>query len=607
MALDENGNVRPVGWGKGLAEAISAFAGNPKADAEAEAFRTTSAFNKLKLDEAARLAERDKALDPARKKWRSLWTEEEVDGPTEVLADGLGVNPTKIKKPAAMRFDGERGFVFDQGRIGDIISSGSELYGPDFITKWHGFLTKAGPEWAKLTPEERNRVTRDGPESITGGIPMSAASKENNAGTVMAVDTAKANAGAKVKEIETDTNAKLQLSHGLVQDPRTGEWRIGPKSPIGRLLSGFGLGESKPAVTQASGTTEDDMTSYGSSGMPEVTTESDDNSSETTSTPDEIPQLFSGGDLNPPATKQYSDDKKSASSGKIADSIAAGGSVTENKDGSFSFKPSAPSREMNPAEQARQAANDMGVRSLPSETEKLKKRELDDQWAGGLAQQVARLVADEDGDAPDLAFIEPVVRQINDLRIDLERRGYDSDEARSLAVRLAVDSYSKYFQTNYEWPGKNRIELKQDPTFGPKGETIFTAHTGKSNTWGRDVTPDEVQKTVADDVAGNATEHVPNMYIDKPTYVKKIPETLTALGVPPDKQSNPDIQALAVGLMWMKDVKEYAPQNGWRFSEPSGVGGGQHVIRTMKDPAAYMKLLDEKIKQYEEYIRNKSK
>ena len=92
------------------------------------------------------------------------------------------------------------------------------------------------------------------------------------------------------------------------------------------------------------------------------------------------------------------------------------------------------------------------------------------------------------------------------------------------------------------------------------------------------------------------------MYIDKPTYDKKLPDTLTSLGVHPDYHDNEELKALGIGLLWMKDVYDTAPGNGYRFSETAGVGQG-HVVRTMRDPAAYMKALAERIQQTEQYIK----
>ena len=147
MALDKFGNVMGTGTGNAIAEAMFALAGNPKADAEAENFRTVGDANKIKLEETRRAAEREKALDPHRKGLADLFAErEELDpaGGDEVAADGL--RPKTIRKRAAFHWNGNS-FEFDQDAVSKLVEHGVAINGVDFAKNWHGFLTNAAPTY----------------------------------------------------------------------------------------------------------------------------------------------------------------------------------------------------------------------------------------------------------------------------------------------------------------------------------------------------------------------------------------------------------------------------------------------------------------------------
>lgn len=579
--IDQYGNLRTAGYGQGLSEIAKAIAGSPKADAEAANFRNVSEANQIKLEDARRAAERDKGLDPHRKGLADLFKETETFGEGEtVYPDGSG--PSIVKKRAAFHWNGNR-FEFDQDAVSKLVEHGVALYGPDFAKNWHGFLTNAAPKYDDIDPTHQPLATTSGRAAVPGGVRLSDSQTKNIEDNSIATAVSNAKAKGKAAEIEADNKTNLDLSHGIIRDPRTGGFRIGPKSPLGKLLSGFGV--TKQEEEEADPETPSDNADE-STGEPQPTVA---NVTQEEASGQQPPSpIF---DLDTPVTKQYSADKKTASSSKVAEVISGGGKVVKNKDGSFSFNPAEPSREMNPSEIARDAANSQGVRSLPSQADINAKRKIDDEWSAGLAKRLVGSVADKEGDSPHPDLLGPIADVVNGVRIDLESRGIEPDQARSIAYDIVTKAYNQQFRTNWEMFGKNLIEKNPDA-------------------WDKDdknVTPEFAAEAVKTKVSTDVNK-VPNMYLDHEKYAKSSRNILDSLGVSPDLdyESDEKLKSMLVGIAWMQDVINNAPANGYRFSSP-GKAGGKHIIHVMTDPANDIQKFQQRIDQMKEYIQNNYK
>ena len=168
-----------TGTGNAVAEAMFALAGNPKADAEAENFRTVGEANKIKLEEARRAAEREKALDPHRKGLADLFAEKEEFDPAggeEIGPDGS--RPKTIRKRAAFHWNGNK-FEFDQDAVSKLVEHGVAINGVDFAKNWHSFLTRAAPVNAHVDPTYQGEASIGGLGAVPGGSRMSSGQIEN--------------------------------------------------------------------------------------------------------------------------------------------------------------------------------------------------------------------------------------------------------------------------------------------------------------------------------------------------------------------------------------------------------------------------------------------
>jgi len=206
--IDQFGNIRTTGTGLSIAQAIAALAGNPKADAEAANFRNVSEANQIKLEDARRAAERDKALDPHRQGLAGLFKPTESwdpNGGEEVGPDGL--RPKMIKKRAAFHWNGNR-FEFDQDAVSQLVEHGVALYGPDFAKNWHPFLTNAAPKYDDIDPTYQPAATMGGRASVPGGARMGEKQVENLNANTIATAIAKANADAETGVIDNPDGTK---------------------------------------------------------------------------------------------------------------------------------------------------------------------------------------------------------------------------------------------------------------------------------------------------------------------------------------------------------------------------------------------------------------
>ena len=620
MALDENGNVKSSGWGKALGDVAGLIAGNPRADAEADAFRTQSEFNKLKLGEAKKTADEAAKLEPFKVRINQLISGWDDPDTTQDDPESGSTHPISIpgKKHAPIfTHDPKNGFVIDptiaSQRLPEYMSIMHRVYGHEAMAKMHPFFNQAaiaaptaGQTPADFeaatgrTPDGANAERRYGQPGLINALnhglaPRTAEQEKIKLGNAV---TAAKTAGT-VGKIDADNKTLLELSHGMIKTPEG--WRIGPDSPLGKLLAAMEGGEEEPAVQPTGERPPDDMTSHGSSGFPEVVTKSDDNSSES-STPTGTEQpLTPEGDPAPepifdlyrdPVTKQYGADKKTASSSKLAESISGGVKKTRNKDGSFTLTPNEPQREMNPAEAARDTANALMLSRLPTEAEKQKKRELDDSWASGVGSRFSEAVADKEGDKIGATQSSPIATLINDTRLDLEERGFDPDKARSIAFQIVQDKYKDKYQTNWEMWGDNLIEEK---TAGPGKWDWIRGGAGDG------VSGSDAAKYLGDAVASDINK-VHNMYVDRAQYEKRAPKILEEMGFQHDfADQDPKLSAMLVGIAWMEDVVAKAHKNGYRFSAPIK-GSSKHMIKTMQNPSEDIDSFNKRIQEMKEYI-----
>lgn len=224
MALDENGNVRSSGWGKALGDIAGVIAGNPKADAEAENFRNVSEGNKIKLEEARRAAEREKALDPHRKGLADLFTEKEEFDPAggeEIGPDGS--RPKTIRKRAAFHWNGNK-FEFDQDAVSKLVEHGVAINGVDFAKNWHAFLTRAAPVNAHVDPTYQGEASIGGLGAVPGGSRMSPGQVKNLEEDTIAKSIAAAKGIAATGDVKNPDGSITHAAHSpttLINDANT--------------------------------------------------------------------------------------------------------------------------------------------------------------------------------------------------------------------------------------------------------------------------------------------------------------------------------------------------------------------------------------------------
>ena len=435
-----------TGTGNAIAEAISAWAGNPKADAEAENFRTTSAFNKLKLSDAERASQRDKDLDVHRAGWKSLTEDTEVDDPNgeiEVLDDGLGVNPKKVKKEAAFKWDQDgMHFKFDQSRVADFLKHGTALYGPDFFTKWHPFLTKAAPDYTgklKVTGAEANVLSRLGFEGHPSAMPLSQATKDNMINRSLASEIA---AGRGDAGRTKDT--------GVTQDP-AGNIIVGPNHPSNQ--------EEPDGETEGSFAPTDEIPS----------SEPNETSSEEASAPPIGPVV----DAQDPV---YKSDIASQIANK---GMASPGSKPEIlPDGRRVYKRQAPVSGPTPQEQQAEWSYEHKTRGYPTQADKERAIEDHGKWVAGLPKSIASFITNQAGqtagakwageDPSNNVYANAIALHIANVEQKLEAAGYDTLTARRLAVEKAAEIYKSNFDTNWEMFGINRAK-RSDEDVSPQG------------------------------------------------------------------------------------------------------------------------------------------
>ena len=198
-----------TGTGNAVAEAMFALAGNPKADAEAENFRTVGEANKIKLEEARRAAERDKALDPHRQGLAGLFAETVQNDPAggeEIGPDGS--RPKTIRKRAAFHWNGNK-FEFDQDAVSKLVEHGVAINGVDFAKNWHSFLTRAAPVNAHVDKTYQGEASIGGLGAVPGGSRLSEGQTQNIEHNTIANSIAAAKAVAATGDIKNPDGSTL--------------------------------------------------------------------------------------------------------------------------------------------------------------------------------------------------------------------------------------------------------------------------------------------------------------------------------------------------------------------------------------------------------------
>jgi hypothetical protein len=348
---------------------------------------------------------------------------------------------------------------------------------------------------------------------------------------------------------------------------------------MGRIAAGNFSVPQAPAAPKAAPTLADTVVQPGAGQPTETKSPSPDDADEIAPGPIKFDQ---------PVTKQTAAQSKAADSAKTIAGTLSGGTMTKNKSGGFTYTPPEPGRGQTPEEAARIAANERGMRSLPSESDLLQKRKDDADWVKAVSGNLIGALADSSGQSPDPTLLAPLATLIDTVRSDLESRGVSPEEARQYAVASVVKKYRDSFTTNYELWAKNRIEKKT----GDKA----------------DIAPQEVADQIKTSLQSDSSL-IPNAFIDQAKYVTSGTEwfnknVVDISKVPPNEV--PTLQAQLNYLEWMRDVVKKAPANGYKYSVPSNVGPGQ-TIKIMKDPEATIRMFQDRINQYEQHLTQKYK
>lgn len=540
MALDENGNVKSSGWGKALGDIASVIAGNPKADAEAENFRTVGEANKIKLEEARRAAERDKALDPARAGWKSLTEGSEVDDPNgdvEVLADGLGVNPKKVKKPAAFQWDADgMHFKFDQSRVDEFLKHGTALYGPDFFTKWHPFLTKAAPDYTgklKVTGAEANLLSRGGVEAHPSAMPLSEATKGNM----------------------VDRSIAASVASGRGDAARTKDTGV-TTDPEGNPIVGANHPSNTTNPNEWKGPTEGVL--YDDEGNPfapndEIPVDNSTNSDE--------PQPPGVGPVVDAPSPVYKSDLAAQIAGK--GKVAPGTEPEILPDGRKLYR--RPQSVSGPTPQELEAdwSREHKQKGYSTPASKIAAQEDHGKWLASLPNTIGAFMTNTKGDVPGATesggstannpYIHSVATFIAGVEQKLEAAGYDPIAARQLAVSKAAELYKAGFDTDWEMIGMNKA-------------------VGKD---GKNVSPADITNSLESNMKQQLGD-LPSKSLFADRYLSK---TLARYGYDAeDLKGVPEadvrtIEKHAIHVGFLKDILRKVRTNGGRYLEESQTDG----------------------------------
>jgi hypothetical protein len=648
--IDQNGNVRTMGYGQAGSDLVRAVVGSPKADAEAENFRTTSEFNKLRLDEAKKAADDAAKLEPHKKRINELisgWSDPDT---TKEDPESGSTHPIVIpgKKHAPLfTHDPKYGFRIDETiaseRLPEYLSILHRVYGHDALTKMHPFFNQAGISAPKPGESEQDFTKR------TGRTPDGAnyEGRYGQNGLINAIDkslakrTPEQEATLKTNAITAGRNSSdVLLDSSVFQKPDG--IHIGPNSPLGVSISrdnGWSAptegSPSSIALSMAPGGNRQP-----NAATPPVAPEKSPPTSApqavvappvtpTPSTPAKAQPTIAGQvsspppapppaaptepaepqalyDLDtPPPTKQTAAGEKVASSGKIPSIIAAGGQVTRNPDGSMTFKPAQPGREPNADEAKRQVLNEIGTKDFPTNRDKLDKIDSDEAWLGKVVSKFSDMIIEENGRVPDPTQLGAIASEIDATRADLEKRGLPWAEARSVSISLFAKKFKERFQTNPEYKllgfigpdrwAQDKIERK--PSSAPNATA-----TEKTN---GDVSPQLAAQELRTLVDNDNLDKIPNPVVDSVKNTELGLKWLESIpGFDMDKvpeESLPLLKQKLADLFWMKDVVSKAPNNGYKFSSPAKTGG-VHTIKTMPNPREDMQRYIDTIKQYEDFI-----
>jgi hypothetical protein len=576
MALDENGNVRSSGWGKAFGDIASAIAGNPKADAEAENFRTTSAFNKIKLGDAERASQRDKDLDPARKGWKSLTEGSEVpdpNGEVEVLADGLGVNPKMVKKPAAFQWDADgMHFKFDQSRVDEFLKHGTALYGPDFFTKWHPFLTKAAPDYTGnlgVTGPEANLLSRNGFEGHPSAMPLSEATQNNMIERSIASNIAAGRGNAaQIKDTGMTANAEGDVIVGENHPSNAAnqnEW----KGPTDGLLHDENGNPFSP----------DDEIPVGNSDQ-----------SDELQPPEVAPDV---GPVVPRTEPVYKSDLATQVSGKRP--TVEPGTVPEIlPDGRkvYRIKKQNPVSGPTPQEQKIDWQNTNKQSNYASAEAKVAAQKDHGTWLATLPKSIAAFMANTEGDVPgqrsfgaDFAvnpYVNSIATWIAGVEQKLEVAGFNPIDARQLALEKARELYRGRYDTDWEMFGMNRAKLKGTSTL---------------------VSPDDMTQSFGSNLKQQVGD-LPSKSLFADNYFKS---ALVRYGLDADDRKLEGLQEAdarliqkhAIHVGFLRDILRKVRTNGGKYMEESEADGTP-IEKRMTE--ANLSQTEKSLAQHEAYL-----
>jgi hypothetical protein len=461
---------------KSIADAIKANF-DPRLEAEAAQFRTNRDIADLKLAQAKREAERDRELDPYRQSWRELFSgggqvpDTEYD-PYHGENNGQWPVDTVARGKPVMSWNGDRGvFEFDQSRVGDIIANGTALYGPDFATKWHEFLTKAAPTYKGLSNGEVNVASRKGLEAIPGGVELSDVSEGNARRSIVAGTMANAEAKAKAEgEFGSgpDPEAPGQVIYGRRYPwlPKSmkpaGSEPPAPSSeksanPLAELIATPGAPSSSsseppvPSPSPSAATTEEAKAPEDESSDPLK-----DQSVASILTKAVKAQV----DASNKAIKAQVDSAVKNPKGRLVP-IPGGGAkwVPDKIEVPDMVVPEKTALTPDELEKLSRLENPFIPRSF---TEAEKKRTSDDSWKANLKQTfIDELSPEGDTQLSDQHAIA-LASEADNLRLKLETRGFPPESARTIAVSAVKEAFNGNYELAYQIYGKAHVVDKNE-------------------------------------------------------------------------------------------------------------------------------------------------
>jgi len=496
MALDENGNVRSSGWGKAFGDIASAIAGNPRADAEADAFRTNASINKAKLKQVEDQAGDDELFMDAFEGQKVM--------PGSPVIGGIGPSAPGARDPSTRLFAIDDNGVIqpnkanlskygtsviarmiarNPGKAREIISNfglASTMGGDDF-TDGQALRIRLGstPQGAVADP---SNARTPGQEKAMEDNALFAASAAQRVGAKAGVTKLPGNeevAGPDnaISLIIAGRNKKKQIiGHTETGEPiyegdekKTDE-PVGPvssvspgESSIAGMLSESG--DEIPTSTNADNNTiDDDGAPNGASPEPDPDLDEDGVERDPLAGEQTLPEMLSQSQI-------INNKNQVAHQQAIARALAKSPEYeqTVNPDGSVSFKkkevvlPEPPKLEGN-TPQAIDKINRMLRPDKPRTFDQVQRqREIVSNWKSQAINKVKKETMENNGDTimSDL-HASSLVDEMEIVRKKLEQEGYPSDVAMEAAHSIVIKAYKSVYEMSHQIVGSPNVVRLDD-------------------------------------------------------------------------------------------------------------------------------------------------